>query len=244
MYVKLYPGDFPLSEADTTKLPLLSNLSGSLSDRVYAALKKAILSLDFSPGALIRKTEVCTQLGVSRSPVSDALTKLSSEGLVEIIPQSGTRVARLSMAAIREDTFLREALEVAASRYAALHRSPEIVARLKRSLEMQKLLIVDIDKEDFIRTDAAFHETIMSTTGITRLPSTVSSVSTHVDRARLLLLPEPGRLADTVDEHTQIIKAIESKDERAAENAMRHHVRQLLLRLETLETDRPDLISA
>lgn len=234
----------PLADVDASKLPVLKDLSGSLSDRVYAALKFAILSLDFLPGANIRKSDVCDQLGVSRSPVSEALAKLSNEGLVDIVPQSGTRVARLSRAAIREDTFLREALEVAASRHAARHRSPEAMARMRRNLEMQKLLLSDVDKEDFIRTDAAFHEIIMSTTEITRLSSTVATVSAQVNRARFLMVPEPGRLADTVDEHVQILLAIERQDARAAEDAMRHHVRQLLKRLESLVTDRPDLISA
>lgn len=233
-----------LADVDTSKLAVLNDLTGSLADRVYAALKSAILSLDFLPGANIRKSDVCEQLGVSRSPVSDALAKLSGEGLVDIIPQSGTRVSRLSMAAIREDTFLREALEVAASRHAALHRTPEAVARLKRNLEMQKLLIADVDTEDFIHTDAAFHEIIMSTTGVSRLSATVSAVSTQVNRARLLMVPEPGRLSDTLHEHVQILEAIERQDPRAAEDAMRSHVWQLLNRLKTLVMDRSDLISS
>lgn len=233
-----------LSEVDTSRLPELSSLNGLLSARVHAAIKSAILSLDFLPGASIRKSDVCDRLGVSRSPVSEALTKLAGEGLVDIVPQSGTRVSRLSMAAIREDTFMREALEVAACRHAAQRRTPELIARLKRNLEMQKLLIVDADKEDFMRTDTSFHEIILSTTNVVRLPATVRAVSSHVDRARHLLVPEPGRLTDTVEEHAEIVAAIEQEDEQAAEDTMRHHVRQLLKRLEALETDRPDLISS
>lgn len=176
--------------------------------------------------------------------MSDALIKLSSEGLVDIVPQSGTRVARLSMTALREDAFLREALEVAAARHAALHRSDEVLARLTRNVEMQKLLIVDADKEDFIKTDIAFHETIMATTSVLRLPSTVRTLSQHVDRARLLLLPEPGRLSDTVEEHVDILNAIRNKDNVMAQDAMRNHLQQLLKRLEPLEAARPDLFSS
>ena len=233
----------PVPAVDVKKLPSLTNLNGSLSERMYTAIKKAILSLDFLPGSSIPKSDICDHLGVSRSPVSEALAKLSGEGLVEIIPQSGTSVSRLSMNAIREDTFLREALEVAASRHAAVHRTPEVVARLNRNFEMQKLLIKDVDKEDFIRTDAEFHNIIMATTGVSRLHATVEAVSTQVDRARRLLIPESGRLAETVDEHIKILNAIQNQDEQAAGEAMRYHVRQLLRRLETLETDRPDLVS-
>ncbi len=209
-----------------------------MAERVYDAVKAAILGLDFPPGAIIRKTAICEWFELSRSPVSDALLKLSSEGLVDIVPQSGTRVARLSMAALREDAFLREALEVAAARHAANHRTDETLARLSRNVEMQKMLIVDVDK-----TDVAFHENIMATTGVSRLPATVRTLSQHVDRARLLLLPEPGRLSDTVEEHKLILNAIRDKNSVAAQKAMRNHVQQLIKRIEPLETERPDLFS-
>ena len=232
-----------MNDVDVTKLPDLNDLNGPLARRVHTVVKSAILSLDFLPGEMIRKSDVCEQLGVSRSPVSEALAKLSNEGLVDIVPQSGTRVARLSMAAIREDSFLREALEVAAVRHAAIHRSEETLGRLTRNLEMQKLLINGADKEEFIRTDVAFHEVIMATTKIKRLPATVQSVSRHLDRARLLPLPEPGRLEETVSEHIEILEAIREQDAEAAQDAMRRHVRQLLVRLGPLEAARSDLFS-
>ncbi len=159
------------------------------------------------------------------------------------MPQSGTRVARLSMAAIREDAFLREALEVAAASHAAKARSEETVARLSRNLEMQKLMIADGAQDDFMETDMAFHETIMETTGVTRLPSTVNALSQHVNRARRLLLPEPGGLKNSLEEHNKIYDAIRQQDASEAESAMRRHVRRLLQRLEPLETARPDLFS-
>lgn len=232
-----------MTDTDVAKLPALDDLNGPLANRVYTAVKTAILSLDFPPGAMIRKAAICDHLGLSRSPVSDALAKLAGEGLVDVIPQSGSRVARLSMSTIREDAFLREALEVAAARHAALHRSAETLARLNRNIEMQKLLIVDVDGEDFLKTDDAFHEIIFATTGVTRLPSAVRSFSQHVDRARLLMMPEPGRLAETVEEHIAIVQAIAQQDAEAAQDAMRHHVQQLLKRLEPLGAERPDLFS-
>lgn len=230
-------------EADESKLPALANLNGSLADRVYQALKDAILKLEFPPGAIIRKLAVCEQFGVSRSPVSDALTKLATEGLVEVVPQSGTRVAPLSMAAVREDAFLREALEVAAARHAAEHRSDETLARLARNIEMQKLLIADVDAEDFVKADTTFHEVIMETTGVRRLVPTTRALSPHVDRARRLLVPEPGRLTDTLAEHIKILDAIRDRDAAAAQDAMQAHLRQLLQRLEPLESVRPDLFT-
>ena len=75
-----------MPEVDVTKLPNLDDLNGPLANRVYTAVKSAILDLDFQPGASIRKTAICDHLGLSRSPVSEALAKLSGEGLVSIVP--------------------------------------------------------------------------------------------------------------------------------------------------------------
>ena len=229
--------------ADASKLPNLGDLSGSLTDRVHGAVRSAILTLDFPPGSVIRKNDVCDHLGVSRSPVSDAFSKLSSEGLVDVVPQSGTRVSRLSMAAIREDAFLREALEVAAARHAALHRSEDVVAKIARNIEIQKLLIADEDGEEFMKTDIEFHQLIMGTTGLARLPKAVRNLSQNVNRARVLLIPEPGRLNDTLTDHVAIFEAIRDQDCNTSVEAMRHHIRQLLKRLEPLEAERPELFS-
>jgi DNA-binding GntR family transcriptional regulator len=232
-----------MPDADITRLPVLTDMNGPLADRVYTALKSAIMTMEFAPGAFIRKSAICDRFGLSRSPVADALAKLSVEGLVDIVPQSGTRVARLSMQAVREDVFLRETLEVAAASHAARHRDASVVSRLSRNIEMQKLLVADGDIDEFMRTDIAFHETIMATTNVSRLPGVVRTVSPSVDRARKLLMPEPGRMADTVDEHVTVANAIRDQDETGAAQAMRYHVRQVLARLEPLEAARPDLFS-
>ena len=191
-----------MQDADAKLLPPFEELSGSLSDRVYQAVKSAIMSLNFPPSSVIRKSAICEFYSLPRSPVSDASAKLSAESLVDILPQSGTRVARLTMTAIREGAFMREALEVAAARHAARNRSEATLAPLARSVEFQRLSIADMDKEDFHRTDEEFHEIIIATTQVARLPASVRSVSRHVDKGRALLIPKPGRLAETLSEHT------------------------------------------
>lgn len=230
-----------MSEIDASKLPSLDQFSGLLSDRVYQALRGAIVSMDFFPGEIIRKAAICEHLGVSRSPVADALTKLSGEGLVDIIPQSVTRVTRFSMQTIREESFLREALEVAAVAKAAEERTETQLARISRCVRMQAMLVEDGEYAEFYRSDEEFHQLILDCTGISRLPATIDRLSLQVQRIRLLLLPEPGRAADTVEEHRLILHAIKAQDVDAAKAAMRTHLRQLLKRLEPLEKERPGL---
>ena len=79
------------------RLAPLDSFAGSLGQRVYLSLKEAIMTLAYSPGEFLRKAEVCDTLGVSRSPVADAVARLAVEGLVRVMPQAGTYVARFSM---------------------------------------------------------------------------------------------------------------------------------------------------
>lgn len=232
------------TDVDVTKLPNLNALPGLLSDRAYQALRSAIMSMDFRPGEIIRKAPICEQMGISRSPVTEAIQKLSSEGLVNVIPQSATRVTKLSMTEIREGSFLREALEVGGVARAAEMRTDLQISQLQRNLRMQELVLEDGDLSEFFKYDEEFHQIIMACSGITKLPATVATVSLQVNRARPLLLPEPGRTLDTVEEHKRILEAIRVQDPASAEAAMKRHLRELLKRLEPLEKTKPELFTA
>lgn len=229
--------------ADAKKLEDLNAFDGHLSDRVYESLRAAILSMDFEPGAVLRKGPICEALGVSRTPVADAILKLEADRLVEIIPQSATRVSKLSMKEIREDAFLREALEVSAAEFAAEQRTDELVQSLKASIETQTTYFENGNSIAFFRTDQAFHNLLLDCCKIDRLQATIRFVSNHMDRARLVLLPEPGRLQDTLSEHHQIVDAIEAGDPAAVRTAMQTHLRQLIKQLAPLEKERPDLFA-
>lgn len=223
------------------RLAPLERFSGSLGQRVYQTLREAILSLAYRPGEILRKPEICEALGVSRSPVADAVARLAGEGLVDVIPQAGTFVARFSMAEIREGAFLREAIEVAAIERVAETITEDQLTQLRRNLTVQAALIADGDVPGFYQMDAAMHELILSYTGFRRLAQVSDSAWLHVNRARQLILPVPGRIAATLDEHRAILAALELRDPDAARLATRHHLRQLITYLEPLERERPDL---
>ncbi len=221
----------------------LDAFAGSLSQRVYASLKEAILSLALRPGAILRKGEVCEALGVSRSPVSEAVARLATEALVDVVPQAGTFVARLSMEEVREGAFLREALELAALEQVAGTASGEQLVLLRRNLRLQEALVADGDSAGFYAQDATFHEMLLSFTGHRRLPGLSRTAWVHVDRARRLLLPTPGRIGETLEEHRAVLAAVEGGDPEAARGAMRAHLRRLVTRLERFATERPELFS-
>jgi len=222
-------------------LRALSAFPGSLAQRVYATLKEAILTLSFAPGEILRKPEICQALGVSRSPVSEAVARLASEHLVRVVPQAGTYVARLSMTEIREGAFLREALEVAAVGQVAARIREEQLALLRENLRLQAAHVQDGDAEGFYQSDAAMHEMILSFTGFLRLAGFAETAWVHVNRARRMVLPTPGRIAATLDEHQAIVAALEAHDPVAARAATAVHLGKLLTFLEPLAARRPDL---
>jgi len=237
----LQPPASPPQEPSEARLLPLDRFSGSLGQRVYQTLREAILSLSYRPGEILRKPEICEALGVSRSPVADAVARLAGEGLVDVVPQAGTFVARFSMEEIREGAFLREAIEVAAIERVAESITEEQLTLLRRNLTVQAALIADGDVPGFYQTDARMHELLLSFTGFRKLAQVSETAWLHVNRARQLILPVPGRIEATLDEHRAILAALEARDPEAARLAIRSHLRQLITYLEPLERDRPDL---
>lgn len=214
--------------------------SGPLSARVYIALRDAILSLAYPPGSLLRKSAICAAFGVSRSPVSEAIARLAAEGLVDVVPQSGTRVSRFSIEEIREASFMREALETAAAAKVAAEHTPEQLARLSRSLRLQQLLLEDGDRAGFYAADEAFHAALMEATGYPNFAAAVSTISLKLKRPRILILPSAGRPAEVLAEHGAIVEAIRNRDAAAARQHIRFHLGQLVSRFEQLEEIHPD----
>lgn len=228
-------------------LPMLTDidsLPGSLAQRVYQALRGAILDMTFPPGTIVRKAVLCEQLGVSRSPVSEAIARLASEGLLDVVPQSGTRVSRFSMEEIREETFLREAIEVAAAMRVARIRTDEQLTRLTRNLRLQELLVQDGDFMGFFEADEEFHALTLEFTGFPKVVAAAGTLSLQIKRARILLLPEEGRAAEAVAEHSAILGAFRKGDPDAARSAMSAHLGQLISRIEPLERRHPEFFRA
>ena len=223
------------------KIRTLDNFQGSLTNRTFLAIREAIMELNFLPGEIIRKHDICNALGVSRSPVSEALAKLRNEGLVEVVPQSGTFVSRFSLQDIKEGAFLREAIELACIEILASNISEQQLIDLNRNLKLQKVLAESDDYQGFYQLDAKMHGMIMDFTGYKNLAKVTKTGWVQVDRARQLLLPVDGRLKKAFQEHRAVIKALEQNDVALAREKMRTHLNQLILLPTPLEKKHPHL---
>ena len=235
------PSQEPTSGAQ--RLRPVEDFAGSLAQRCYLSLREAILSLAYRPGEVLKKPEICARLGVSRSPVAEAVARLAGEGLVEVVPQAGSFVSRFSMDDIREGAFLREAIELAAVEDLAPRITEDQLVLLRRNLRVQAALAEDGDVEGFYALDGEMHALILSFTGHRKLAQAAETAWLNVARARRMTLPVAGRLALTLAEHQAVLAALEARDGEGARLALRHHLRQLLHHLEPLQRTRPELFA-
>ena len=154
----------------------------SRSVQAYDLLRDAIVSLWLKPGEPVNEKAICEQLGVSRTPVREALMRLADEGLVQVYPQAGTFISPIDLEHVFEGQIVRDALEMAMIRRAAHRLTPAFAARLAAILDDQRRCSARNDHQAFYVADEAFHRTISPCAGSTcrcRASSTRSSASTR-----------------------------------------------------------------
>lgn len=210
--------------------------------RVYAALREAIVQLDLKPGEFLDKQAIAARMGVSRFPVGEAMNRLASEGLVDIIPQSGSRVALIKISDTRENMFLRRALEVETVRRLAQHVSAGLIEQLASNLRYQKAAIEAQDLKGFHGFDLAFHALLQDHLGFERVRSATETARLGLDRVRQLLNTR-RRLELTLAEHKAIVAALQVHDGEAAGRAMSAHLDAVMAELETFARERPELFA-
>ena len=200
------------------------------TDEVYEALRQAILTRSFKAGERLQVEEIAQKLGVSLTPVRHAIQQLSTEGLIEIHPRSGTYVATLSAHDIEETFEIRCALECLAAEKALSNLADGKLARLR---ELLKLLGEPVAGEnDFRRHEKLnleLHRIIIDTAGNKRLAEMYESLNAHIKIARIHGGKAGGngfsdRLAEEQAEHEAIVDAIESRDSKLVTAALRKHI--------------------
>jgi GntR family transcriptional regulator, rspAB operon transcriptional repressor len=215
---------------------------GSLTDAVEAALREAIVTLALEPGMMIDKLAVCERMGVSRFPVSAALARLEHAGLVEVLPQRGTRVKPIALEDIHQHLFIRSALEVETVRAVALKRDASAIEALALNLEQQRTAVETGQRLAFHALDLAFHAILLDAISLPRVKEIVAVSRSALDRARQLLA-SPERLVHTLAEHEHIYDAIRSAKADDAARAMHDHLDQVVAELRRSAAERPDLFA-
>jgi DNA-binding GntR family transcriptional regulator len=195
-----------------------------LVDEAARALREAILSGRFAAGARLRQTELADRLGISRTPIREALGRLQQEGLVQLLPGSGVRVTVLDLDEAAELYDLREALDGLAARLAAGRATQASLTRVGRPLERMRQCLEQQDANRWFSAHVAFHEEIFRASDNARLQSLLAVVRLSIQRFHPLLLKTPHRLEDAYREHRAIWEAIAAGDAARAERLARLHI--------------------
>ena len=187
------------------------------ANRAYAAIKSDLLSLKLRPGSIIQEEVLAQQLGMSRTPVREALHRLGQEGLVRTLPKKGTIVADICLNDVREIFQVRLAMEPLAARLAA-----EVMPQVE-ILRLRELHSFPVESTDvFPIGDRELHRSIARHCGNQRLGSFIESLMDNT--TRILHMSNPDTLALGHQHHLQILQALEMRDGATAEQVMLEHI--------------------
>jgi DNA-binding GntR family transcriptional regulator len=196
---------------------------GSLQDRVFRALRSAILAGRLPAGDKITEQDVSGALSVSRTPLREAFRRLEAEGLVSPSPSRGVVVRGLTWQDFEDIYEMRAVLEPLAARRAATRISAEVLEELLGYLELAEFFAGKARFKDVERQSALFHQAIYRECGNARLRDTLIELSDYVHRSPLYQKHGPGSSSELLDEHRRIYDALAAHNARAAERAAREH---------------------
>lgn len=212
---------------------------GMMGQEAYESIRTAILNCSFSPGMALSEIAVSNELGVSRAPVRDAFRRLVGEGLLEVTPQRGTFVTRLSRARIEDAIFVREAIECVAAELAC--EAP--LAERKKLNEVLKRQIHASDQEDFLghlKADEDLHYQILVLARHPHAWNPLMLARTGLNRIRHIAIPELGGNRIAIEQHRQVVRAVVAGNPANARELMRLHIRLPLRFVDAISQRYPD----
>ena len=223
---------------DLAALPTLGPRR-SAAEAAYETLRDAIISLALPPGTVLARAAIASRLGVSQTPVREALIRLQEEDLIEVVPHSATRVSRIDVASAREANFLRLAVELEIVRRLAQAPTAGLAATLRGELARMREYLAQGDQAGFAAADEGFHATLYGAASVPGLRDLVRSRSGHLDRLRRLHLPAPGKAEAVLREHEALAQAIIATDVVQAEDQLRQHLSGTFAEIEQIRARSP-----
>ncbi len=199
------------------------------SDTVYQILRESILNQTFFPGERLNVKELADKLGVSRTPVKDAINRLAAEGLIELRPRSGTYVAELSSDDIIETFEVRLALECLAAEIAIERVTPDDILRFKELIAAMEIPVTNERERTFhSRKNTEFHSLIVELSGNRRLMEVYKSINAHVKFARIHYPADTlaHHMETEKKGHREILDALEAKDHDRLIRLLKDHIRR------------------
>lgn len=200
------------------------NRNRPLRDQIYVVLRDLIVTGVIEPGETIDEKDIAARLDISRTPVREAVKKLSDENLVDVIAQSGTRAAKIDRNELHQAFLIRRALEMESAAQAAAHMSAKHEQALAQLVESQTRATQKKKFSEALDADDQFHRYIAGISNLPRLWRAIEISKAHLDRCRHTLMPRTGEAETTLAEHRAIIAALASKNSEKARTTMAAHL--------------------
>lgn len=200
------------------------NISQPVSQQIYHILRRDIVECHIAPGTLLSEKDVSARFDVSRQPVREAFIKLAENGFIQIRPQRGSYVNKISLHQVIDACFVREAIERAVVRRAISRIDDDKLWLLEQNLQQQRSAIARHKPNDFFTLDNTFHQLLAHIADCSLAWNTVENIKATVDRVRYI---SPGYTITPetfFEQHSAIFNACVQRDAACADAAMLHHL--------------------
>jgi DNA-binding GntR family transcriptional regulator len=199
-----------------------------LSKKVYRVLKSKIIKGSFKPGAKLLEARIAEQMGISRTPVREAMRILAAEGFVTLNPNQGVVVRSVSAKDIREVLQIHSVLEGLATSLSCEVINEEDLKELENCVNKMEKLVNKKDSSVYSEVDLEFHELIVNTCRNKRLIQMRKNISDQAQRYRVSSLNIPRRLKESLKEHQKILETFKTKDPKKANSMSQKHIKNAL----------------
>jgi len=211
----------------------------SIGAQLHRILRAAIIRGELVPGQAISEIEMSKKFAISRQPVREAFIKLGEERLIEVLPQRGTYIRKISVKEVLDARHLREVIEVSIVREVAEKHDAALIKTL-RSLIAEQRKVKHGDNQAFLLLDEEFHRTLALHAGREYMWRVTESIKAQMNRVRFLTFDSATPMPQLTDEHSGVVDAIEAGNANLAAQRMEHHLRALLTSLPLIAERYPE----
>ncbi len=211
-----------------------------VNKQIFNILQRDIVLCNILPGTALSEKEVSVRFDVSRQPVREAFIKLAESGLIQIRPQRGSFVNKISISHVNNGCFIRKAIECAVVRRAAELASDSQILQLEQNIHQQKITVIQKQLHDFLKLDDEFHQQISLMADCPLAWSTIENIKANIDRVRFMSLEQTSPLNSLYQQHFDIFSAIQQRECEKAEASMSFHLEEINFSVLTISNKNKD----
>ena len=219
------------------------NPTQPVNQQIYRILSRDIVQCLIPPGTPLSEKEVSMRFDVSRQPVREAFIKLAENGLIQIRPQRGSYVNKISLSQVRNGCFVRQAIECAVARRAATMITDKQLYQLEQNLHQQRIAIDRLQHNDFFQLDDEFHQLLSLIADCQLAWDTIENIKAAIDRVRYMSLDHVSSPDMLLAQHHDIFHALEKRDPDLVEKAMTQHLQEISESVQLIRQEKRDWFS-